>query len=172
MVGFSIAGPQGVTDRLVTLQPATFAFFLKSEVRDRFRCTYGIAIHDIRGTAVTRLISPVDEFEAFEGDVRKVEVSLNPNQIGPGEYKLGISVLEASPVELLNSARRYDLVTRSFQFRVELPESLGPISSAFFHSGEWGFRAVALPEVAEGERQKAKAPATVGAAGEASIAPD
>jgi lipopolysaccharide transport system ATP-binding protein len=142
VVGFAISGHEGPTDRLVVLQPAVFTFFLKAERAGPFKCTYGIAIHDALGAAVARMISPVDAFDIPSGEFRRVEVALNPNQLGPGEYTLGISVLEASSIEMLNSARRYDLVSRSFRFRVEIPESMMTISAAFFHSSEWSFRPV------------------------------
>jgi len=65
---------------------------------------------------------------------------LNPVQLGPGEYTLGISVLEATELELINSATRYDLLARSFSIKVELEETMSPISANFIHSAEWDFR--------------------------------
>ncbi len=137
--GFSIITEQGESNTLVVMRPAKICITLVSEVDSVFSCRYGVALHDMSGNCLTRIFSPCDEFSLEKGGVRQVDVLLNPCQIGPGEYTLGISVLEYGPIEKLNSARRYDLLSRSFSIRVELPDSLGALGSTFFHSAEWNF---------------------------------
>ena len=139
IIGFSVVTAQGLTNTLVSLQPAKFVIHLKAEATQTFDCCYGIAIHDHLGNCVSRLFSSQDYFEAVDGSLRRVEMILNPCQIGPGEYTVGISVTEYSGIEKLNSAKRYDLLSRSFQIKVELPESISAVSAAFFHSSEWHF---------------------------------
>ena len=139
VIGFSVLTHQGLSNILVSLQPAKFVIYLKAEVGQKFNCCYGIAIHDHLGVCVARLFSPQDCFEAVAGDLRSVNVILNPCQIGPGEYTVGISVTEYSGIEKLNSAKRYDLLSRSFQIKVEVPDSIAAASAAFFHSSEWIF---------------------------------
>jgi lipopolysaccharide transport system ATP-binding protein len=139
IIGFSVLTPQGLSNILVSLQPAKFVIYLKAEVNQKFNCSYGIAIHDHSGVCVARLFSPKDCFDAVVGDLRSVNVILNPCQIGPGEYIVGISVTEYSEIEKLNSAKRYDLLNRSFKIKVEVPDSLAAASAAFFHSSEWMF---------------------------------
>jgi lipopolysaccharide transport system ATP-binding protein len=161
IVGVTISGPQGPTDRLVSLQPARFSIFLKAETDGPFRCTYGIAIHDLKGRAHTRIWSPPDRFDARRGDGRRVEMVLNPNQLGPGTYTLGISILEETELELVNSAKRFDLLSRSFLLHVELADSLTGISADFFHSAEWHMRACVLgPDVESDEVALSQATAT------------
>lgn len=145
IVGFAISGPNGPTDRLISLQPGQMTIFLELEMEGAISFTYGVAIHDLQGRAMCRFFSQPDHFEGKIGDGRRVELLLNPNQIGPGVYTVGISIHEATTIEDVNAALRYDLLSRSFQITVELPDSLAPASAQFFHSCEWNFQAAALP---------------------------
>jgi lipopolysaccharide transport system ATP-binding protein len=139
VLGFCAVNERGVADTLISLRPASFVLTIIAEQTGSFRCRYGFVLNDHLGAAVTRIYSPVDVFSLQCGATRRVEMVLNPCQIGPGEYVVGISVLEESPLETLNAARRYDLLSRSFRIRVELPQSLGVMSAAFMHSAEWTF---------------------------------
>jgi lipopolysaccharide transport system ATP-binding protein len=140
LLGFSIQTERGFENRLLALRPARFIFLLVGDVSADFCCRYGIAINDLLGNVVVRIYSPPDRFRINESEVRIVEMVLNPVQLGPGEYTLGISVLEATELELINSATRYDLLGRSFSIKVELEETMSPISANFIHSAEWDFR--------------------------------
>lgn len=145
IVGFTMSGPKGPTERLVSLQPARFSIFLEAEIDGIFACTYGLAIHDLQGRTVTRVFSAPDRFAAKAGDGRRVELVLNPNQVGPGVYTVGLSILGETSIENANSALRYDLLSRSFKLIVELPDSLQTMTAEFFHSGEWHFAPATLP---------------------------
>jgi lipopolysaccharide transport system ATP-binding protein len=140
LVGFSIQTERGFANTLLGLRPAKFILSLLGEFSADFSCRYGIAINDLLGNVAARIYSPPDRFYINESEVRIVEMVLNPVQLGPGEYTLGISVLEATELELINSATRYDLLGRSFSLKVELEETLSPISANFIHSAEWNFR--------------------------------
>jgi lipopolysaccharide transport system ATP-binding protein len=119
--------------------------FLESEVEGPVAYTYGVAIYDLQGRPICRLFSPPDHFETKVGLGRRVELLLNPNQLGPGVYVISISIHEATTIEGANAAPRYDLLNRSFQVTVELPDSLAVCSAEFFHSCEWTFGAAELP---------------------------
>lgn len=137
--GFSVVTPKGVSNELLAMEPAKLVFFLTVEKDGAFQCRYGIAIHDLMGTCITRVYSPPDQFEARSGEIRKIAMMLNPNQMGPGQYTVGISVLQATPLEQVDSAKRYDLLSRSFTVHVRLPDSLAPLSAMFFQTAEWQF---------------------------------
>jgi lipopolysaccharide transport system ATP-binding protein len=145
IVGFTISGPEGPTAKVVSLQPALFTIFLEAEESRPFQCTYGLAINDLQGRVISRFFSPPDHFVATPGDGRRINIMLNPNQIGPGLYTIGISIHEETKIEQADSAIRYDLLNRSFSLKVELPDSLAPASAAFFHSSEWSFARAELP---------------------------
>lgn len=139
VVGFALMVEGGLTETMTTMHPAEFVVDLVAEIDGTFHCRYGIAINDHMGACLTRIFSPEDQFETKAGGHRRVKIMLNPCQIGPGEYTVGISVLHNGPLELLNSCRRYDLLSRSFVIRVELPDSIGALTSQFLHSAEWKF---------------------------------
>ncbi len=139
VAGLSVVSERGTTDRLIAMRPAKLVMTLVAERDGVFNCRYGIAVNDHMGVCKTRIYSPRDHFEIKSGATRQIEMLLNPCQIGPGEYTIGISVLDYSPIEQINSTQRYDLLSRSFSVRVELPESLGPLSASFFHTAEWKF---------------------------------
>jgi lipopolysaccharide transport system ATP-binding protein len=145
IVGFTISDPDGPTSRLISLQPALFTIFLETEESRSYRCTYGLAINDLQGRVISRFFSPSDQFVAVAGDGRRINIMLNPNQLGPGLYTIGISIHEETTIEQADSAIRYDLLNRSFSLTVELPDSLAPASAAFFHSSEWSFSYAELP---------------------------
>lgn len=137
--GFTVATERGRTNKLVSMRPAKFVISVLAERAGPFDCRYGIAIDNHLGHCMSRIFSPPDRFEAVEGEVRRIEMMLNPTQIGPGDYTVGISVLSNTPLEHLNDACRYDLLSRSFKISVELPDSLSITGATFIHSAEWRF---------------------------------
>ena len=88
---------------------------------------------------MTKIFSPIDLFDIENNGIRLVEMELNPLQIGPGEYTIGISILGNSTIEMINQAKRYDLLGRSFEFSVDLPSSLAALTTNYFHSAAWTF---------------------------------
>ena len=137
--GFSLVTEKGETNQLVCLRPAKVVLHLVAEVEQAFSLRYGILISDAMGRSVSVIYSPIDQFSSLPGQTRKIEMALNPLQIGPGEYTIGISVLQSTDLESVNHAKRYDLVGRSFEFSVILPDTLGALQSALLHSAEWKF---------------------------------
>ncbi len=135
--GFSIQTERGFENRLRVLRPAKFIIRLSAEISKQFSCMYGIVLNDALGNVVVRVWSPPDRFELNENESKLVEMVLNPVQIGPGEYTIGISVLEAAQIEMINATPRYDLLGRSFTCTVEIDETLGAACANFIHTAEW-----------------------------------
>ena len=130
---------KGVSNKLVSLRPVKFIISVIAEQGGPFDCRYGLSIENHLGHSIARIFSPPDRFEISEGGTRTVEILLNPNQLGPGDYIIGISILANTPLEQINSAARYDLLSRSFSISVELPDSLSLLGAGFIHSSEWSF---------------------------------
>jgi lipopolysaccharide transport system ATP-binding protein len=137
VTGFAWVDERGVTERLHSLRPCKAVLTLEVEEMGSFDLRYGIVIDDPMGQSIARLYSPCDHFDARPGDRRLVELRLDPLQLGPGEYTVGISVLEYGPIEMLNGARRFDLLGRSFRFRVELAGSLAAMQARAMLAGTW-----------------------------------
>jgi lipopolysaccharide transport system ATP-binding protein len=139
LAGFSIMTEQGIDNRLRVLHPAKFVLTLEAEVSGHYSCMYGIVLNDSMGNVAARIWSPADEFDLLEGQSKQIEMLFNPVQLGPGEYTIGISVLESAPIEKLNTTRRFDLLGRSFFCTVDMDESLAAASANFIHTAEWSF---------------------------------
>lgn len=145
VVGFAIITERGLSNQLVSLRPALFVIDIVAERDGPINCCYGVALNDHLGRCVSRIFSTGDQFFAKVGTQRRVKLLLNPCQLGPGEYTVGISVTDHTGVERLNEARRYDLLSRSFLVQVALPDSLAPANGLFFHTAEWSFNTAELP---------------------------
>lgn len=137
--GFSFMTDKGFTNRLTSLHPAKILLSVVAEKTAHFDCRYGLAIHDHLGRCITNIFSPRDSFFIRQGQIRSVEIYLNPCQLGSGDYTVGISILGWTEIELINTAIRYDLLSRSFSMSVEMPESNAAIDAIFLHSAEWIF---------------------------------
>ncbi len=135
--GFTMGTDGDITNKLIALRPARFVFGLQAEETRSLAMRIGVLVHDVRGVEVTRIWSPVDTIEMQEGDRYQSGMVLNPLQIGPGIYSLGVSVVEGTALEQVNHAVRYDLLDRSFEFEISMPDSLSVAGSAFIHSAEW-----------------------------------
>jgi lipopolysaccharide transport system ATP-binding protein len=137
--GFTVVTERGRTNQLVALRPAKVIISVLAERGGSYHCRYGIAIDNHLGAGVARIFSPPDQFEITQGEQRQIEIILNPVQIGPGDYTIGISILDNTPLEQLNTACRYDLLSRSFSISIEMPDSLSILGGAFIPSAEWCF---------------------------------
>jgi len=121
------------------MRPARFSMTLQAEVDGQFKCRYAVAVYNHLGQCVLDVVSPSDAFSCRAGETHAFELIFNPLQLGRGEYVVSISAHEYAPLELFNSTLRYDLISRSFAFTVELPETLRSIEAQFYHSAEWRF---------------------------------
>jgi lipopolysaccharide transport system ATP-binding protein len=138
-LGFTILTENGNTNELAVMRPAKFVAALRTECDGVFAVRYAVAIYDHLGRRVLDILSGCDAFECTAGATRTFEMLLNPVQLGPGEYFISLSVHEYGSIEFFNSTRRFDLLSRSFSFKVALPESLGAIEACFYHTAEWDF---------------------------------
>lgn len=137
--GFTIQTERGSNNKLVSMRPARFLMTLLAEEDGQFQCRYAVAVYNHLGQCVLDVVSPPDSFTCNTGDTHSFDLIFNPLQLGPGEYVVSISAHQYAPLELFNSTPRYDLISRSFLFSVELPETLRSIEAQFYHSAEWCF---------------------------------
>jgi len=138
--GFSIVSEKGETDKLISMRPAKMLLSIVAESEGFFDCRYAITIYDHMGRTIVNILSPKDSFPCAKGELHSVSVAFNPLQLGPDEYIASVSLHMYEDLSILNSTPRYDLLSRSFKFKVELPDSFQVASALFFHSTEWKFR--------------------------------
>jgi lipopolysaccharide transport system ATP-binding protein len=136
---FTMMTENGITNKLLTFKPVKFIFEIKSEIEEDFSLRYSLNVSNALGQTVLAIRSPNDQFYIKSNDTRLIEVLFNPMQLGPGEYIVGLAVLSYGALEVINSSDRYDLLSRSFDFTIENPESMNLLQNQFFHSAEWLF---------------------------------
>lgn len=137
--GFSMQVPNSEKNVFQILDNVRFVIETESLQTSDLNCRYGISISDPEGRVLTSLRSPRDTFSTNLGDIRRINMNLQPLQLGPGQYFVGVAVWEYSHLEGLNSTNRFDLLSRSFEFSVEAPASLQHLQERFFHSSDWTF---------------------------------
>lgn len=137
--GFATMTEAGVSSVLHALRPCKIVLTLEVEKSDSYALRYGIVIDDPLGRSAARIYSACDRFNGVEGQLRVVELLFNPLQLGPSEYTIGISVLEYGALEAINSAKRYDLLGRSFRIEVRLAETLSAVQASALLTGQWRF---------------------------------
>jgi lipopolysaccharide transport system ATP-binding protein len=141
--GFTILTPRGETNKVTALMPVRFVVNLVAELDGNFACRYGVAVFDHLGSCRGRIVSPIDTFTLLRHETHCAAMTLNPLQFGPGEYVLSLSIHDGDRLENFGNERRFDLLGRSFEMTVELPDSLASFSADFFHSAEWQFDGLA-----------------------------
>ena len=139
VTGFTMVTEAGPSQTLHALRPCKAVLAVEILEDGEYALRYGMVFDDPMGRSAARVYSPCDRFTASKGDVRLAELSFNHLQLGPGEYTIGISVLDYGPIECLNSARRHDLLGRSFRVRVDLATSLGAVQASALLAGQWRF---------------------------------
>ena len=140
--GFSIVSEAGETNILSSLGFVNFVFSVRSVTNKEYLCRYAVTINDHNGNVLCRIRSPLDRFYSTANVDHRVEMALNPIQLGSGEYLISLAVFEYGSLELVNNTKRYDLLSRSFMFKVENPSSWSSVENHFFHSAEWNFGTV------------------------------
>lgn len=139
VTGFAIQTERCIENHVRTLHPVRFLVTLTAELDGNYSCTYGVIFHNLKGETAARIWSPPDDFVLKAEDTRVIELVFNPLQLGPGEYLIGLTILESTPIELVNQSTRYDQLARSFEFSVDMDASMLTASADFMHSAEWVF---------------------------------
>ncbi len=139
VAGFSISDTEGFNNDLMILRPAKFSMLLNILVPGSFNCRYVVTVTNEKGHLIASIKSPKDSFFSDIPCKRLVDICLNPIQLGPGDYYIGLVVMEYGPLENINTAKRYDLLNRSFKFSISVPSSMETLNGHFFHTAEWNF---------------------------------
>mgnify|MGYP000259441285 CR=1 FL=1 len=138
--GFTIVNENGPTNELLNLRPAKFVLEITAKTAGDYSLRYAVVIFDHLGHPKINLCSGApDTCHLEEGETRIVEVELAPVQLGEDEYIVSLGLYDFGPLEVINSAVCHDLLSRCFEFRVKLPETLRPIAAEFSHPAEWNF---------------------------------
>jgi lipopolysaccharide transport system ATP-binding protein len=137
VVGVTVAGERGSAAELSTGEATRVEITVAVETAGSYRCCYNVVIFTDTGIWLTRQHSPVDAFTAEAGDRRTVSLQLAPLLLGNGEYVFSVAVFDDTELTRLDEAKRYDLLSRSFRFRVR--DRIADDESLFHHPGRWYF---------------------------------
>ena len=139
ITGFDIYDNQGRTNQIQQLNPVKFLMEITAQEAGQYDLRYGIVIFDHSGQVKLRFLSVEDSVEMEKGERRVAEVFLDSLLLGEGEYIVSLSLHDHEDVETINSSKRYDLLSRSFEFKVGMANSLAPIAAQFIHPTYWNF---------------------------------
>jgi len=137
--GFTIKTQSRKSNAVEILRPLEFHILIESESTAEYSCRYGLLISDIEGRSASIIYSPPDRFSLCNDETRHVTLGIDHMLLGLGDYVIGISVLDSTDLEFVNTATRYDLLGRSFLLSVTVPETLRPTTGHFVHPGRWKF---------------------------------
>jgi lipopolysaccharide transport system ATP-binding protein len=102
-----------------------------------YKCKYHFYIFTAQGTPLTRHCSEEDSFFLSKGNIRRIRMSYPKVLFGNGEYIFTAGVYKHLDLFNLQSAIRYDLLTRSFEFKVV--DVHRDDTSLFHHPCVWEF---------------------------------
>ena len=137
ITGFSIFSAEGRTNKLQFLRPAMFVAEVVSKVVVKEPVRAAFTIYDLEGRVIVRGRSGALVLTPEQGARTHLVCSFDPMQLGPGDYILSVCVLDYGSLLDINNAKRYDLLSRSFEFTVELPAELETSECRYLHQTSW-----------------------------------
>lgn len=114
----SIFDSGGESYILKTGSPAEFRMQLSSSAEGLFKAKYHFNILKVDGTNVANHLSEEDTFQLNPGDEKTVSLVFKNLLLGPGTYVMSVGVYKTFDVDHPSEAVRYDLIDRSFEFKV------------------------------------------------------
>ena len=112
-----------------------FAIEVEAEHSGTFRCQYVVLLFTQDGRPLTRHLSQTESFDLQKGRCRVKVLSYPALLLGNGEYVFSVAIYRDFDPYIPQAAVRYDLLSRSFSFRVRDHYSLDP--SVFHHPARW-----------------------------------
>lgn len=128
------------TQVFVSMRPLECLLKVRSEVDGPIDCQYFVSFFSFDGRRVTRLASNPHRINGRVGDVHTVRILLDPLRLGQGDYFVNVSVFEPVDASRVAGAKRYDLLSRFYDFRVNrFVDYQEPV--LFYHDACWDFGA-------------------------------
>jgi lipopolysaccharide transport system ATP-binding protein len=112
-----------------------FVIQVEAETAGTFTCQYVVLVFSQDGRPLTRHLSDAETFDLKEGQVRTKVLSYPALLLGKGEYVFSVAIFKDFNPYNPQAAVRYDLLSRSFVFRVRDSHGFDP--SLFHHPALW-----------------------------------
>lgn len=108
---------------------------LVAEAAGTFPCVIAILLFTKDGRPLSRHLSPMETYVMLLGDSIKKVLRYPRILLGNGEYIVSAAIFRNYDPKKPEDAKRYDLLSRSFGFKVVGENTLDP--SVFHHPAEW-----------------------------------
>jgi lipopolysaccharide transport system ATP-binding protein len=118
-----------------TGEPVAFEIGVVAEDAGRYPCFFVVLLFTEDGRWATRHCSEAHELELKAGERYVMHLRYPETLLGNGTYSFSAAIYQSLDLHRLESARFYDLLSRSFEFRVI--DSLRDDQSLFHHPAAW-----------------------------------
>jgi len=118
-----------------TGQPLAFEIGVVAEEAGRYPCFFVILLFTEDGRWVTRHCSEAHDLALKAGERSVMLLRYPATLLGNGTYSFSAAIYKSLDLNRLESARFYDLLSRSFEFRVV--DALRDDQSIFHHPASW-----------------------------------
>jgi hypothetical protein len=118
-----------------TGEPLTFEIGVVAEEAGRYPCFFVILLFTEDGRWVTRHCSEGHDLTLKAGERYVMRLRYPETLLGNGTYSFSAAIYKSLDLSSLESARFYDLLSRSFEFRVV--DSVRDDQSLFHHPASW-----------------------------------
>jgi homopolymeric O-antigen transport system ATP-binding protein len=118
-----------------TRQPLIFEIGVVAEEDGRYPCYFVILLFTEDGRCVTRHCSEAHDLIMKAGERYLMHLRYPETLLGNGTYSFSAAIYKSLDLTRLESARFYDLLSRSFEFRVV--DNLRDDQSVFHHPASW-----------------------------------
>lgn len=122
-------------ESLKTGDGVQFVIDVTAEHAGTFDCRYVVLLFTEDGRPLTRHLSEPESFELRQGEIRTKVLQYPELRLGSGKYVFSVAIYREFDPDIPQAAVRYDLLSRSFAFRVRDKHSLDP--SVFHHPAVW-----------------------------------
>lgn len=113
----------------------SFEFSLTAEHEGDFNCQYHVYVYTLDGIRVALHLSAPDRFRLAAGQTRVARLTYDSILLNQGDYVFTVAAYEHFDMRNPDTARMYDLLDRSFEFKVF---STTPFNqSVFRHPARW-----------------------------------
>jgi lipopolysaccharide transport system ATP-binding protein len=102
------------------------------------RLRLGLALEDLKGDILVKIYSPELDCTVDAAEDFSFRAVLDKLRVGPGNYLLGASLHGEGPLHSINSSKRFDLLSRSFEVDVNIENEFSLGVAKFVQDADWG----------------------------------
>ncbi len=124
-----------IINQVVTNQALNIEVSILAEAEGKYDVYYVIVLFTEDGRWLTRHVSPLQQLALNEGESTSIQLQYERVLLGNGKYMFSAAIYNILDLNDLSTARYYDLLSRSFEFKVV--SEYGDDASLFHHPAKW-----------------------------------